>query len=79
MDLTDLKIAEKIHRLGLFVPTVTVKYEGNYDYLLRMPVYSLTDEKLTELLNLIKEQKAKLDKTISLKLEEMWTNDVKEL
>ena len=44
-----------------------------------MPVYSLTDEKLTELLNLIKEQKAKLDKTISLKLEEMWTNDVKEL
>ena len=31
MDLTDLKIAEKIHRLGLFVPAVTVKYEGNFD------------------------------------------------
>ncbi|MGN1326472.1 MAG: hypothetical protein ACI4VQ_00065 [Clostridia bacterium] len=31
MDLTDLKIAEKIHRLGLFVPTITVKYEEDSD------------------------------------------------
>lgn len=31
MDLTDLKLAEKIHRLGLFVPTVTVKYKEDSD------------------------------------------------
>jgi len=66
-----VKDLEKIDRI--------IKYEGNYDYLLRMPVYSLTDEKLTELLNSIKERKAELDKTVSLKLEEMWTNDVMEL
>ena len=66
-----VKDLEKIEKI--------IKFEGNYDYLLRMPVYSLTDEKLTELLNLIKERKAELDKTISLKLEEMWVNDVKAL
>ena len=66
-----VKDLEKIERI--------IKLEGNYDYLLRMPVYSLTDEKLTELLNSIKERKAELDKIVSSKLEEMWANDVKEL
>ena len=66
-----VKDLEKIDRI--------IKFEGNYDYLLRMPVYSLTDEKLTELLNSIKERKAELDKIVSSKLEEMWTDDVKAL
>lgn len=38
-----------------------IKEDNNYDYLLRMPIHSLTEEKMQELLNRIKDRKKELD------------------
>lgn len=55
------------------------KIDDSYDFLLRMPIYSLTNEKVAELLKQIKESKAEY-KEIALRPEEdMWTNDLERI
>lgn len=53
--------------------------DGNYDYLLRMPIYSVSKEKLEELskeIEKIKADKINLEKT---KVEDIWKQELKEL
>jgi DNA topoisomerase-2 len=51
----------------------------SYDFLLRMPIYSLTKEKMNELRDEIKLQKGLLDKYKNAEVKEMWREDLEEL
>ena len=55
------------------------KVDGNYDYLLRIPIYQLTKEKIDELKEEIKNKKAEYDKVKNETIENMWLEDLKEL
>lgn len=56
------------------------KDENNsYDYILRMPIHSLTREKFTELLNLIKQLAAQLQELKVRPVSDMWKEDIKNL
>jgi DNA topoisomerase-2 len=59
---------DKIHRI-----------DGNYNYLLSMPIHSLTHEKLEELKKMIDEKKAEYKETKETSIQTMWLNDLHEL
>jgi len=50
--------------------------EGSYDFLLRMPIYSLTEEKVQELLTQIKSGKAEYGTVAGTDETTMWNNDL---
>lgn len=52
------------------------KEEGSYDYLLRMPIHSLTKEKMEELMNKIKGKKEELDYYKKTTTEVEWLKDL---
>ena len=56
-----------------------IRLNGSYDYLLNMPIHSLTAEKLDELKERIKELKARFDAAKATTAEAMWLGDLKEL
>lgn len=56
-----------------------IKIDGNYDYLLRMPIHSLTTEKLAELKQQIIDTKAEFDKVKATTIQDMWLGDLHEL
>ena len=56
-----------------------IKIDGSYDYLLRMPIHSLTVEKLAELKQQILDTKAEFDKVKSTTIQDMWLGDLHEL
>ena len=66
-----IKQLEKIEKIQ--------KVDGNYDYLLRIPIYQLTKEKIDELKEEIKNKKAEYDKVKNETIENMWLEDLKEL
>lgn len=53
-----------------------IKYEGSYAYLLNLPVYNLTKEKLEEILKKIKEKKSELDEISSKELSVTWSEEL---
>ena len=53
--------------------------DNNYDYLLRMPIYNLTKEKVDELNTQLKEKKASFTKLKTTPIEEMWLIDLANL
>lgn len=55
------------------------KIDGSYDYLLAIPIYQLTAEKLEELKRQILEKKDLFKKTKETTAEAMWLGDLKEL
>lgn len=56
-----------------------IKVDDNYDYLLRMPLYSLTKEKLVEIKEKIKSVNDKLEEYKGMSLENLWLKDIEEL
>lgn len=56
-----------------------IKINDSYDYLLSMPMRSMTHENLNRLQDLIKSQKQKLDEIKNTTLENMWLKDLEEL
>ena len=56
-----------------------VKVDDNYDYLLRMPIYSLSKEKLKKIRDEIKELKKLYKDYLKKKLEDIWVDDLEEL
>ena len=50
--------------------------EDSYDYLLRMPLYSATKEKMLELKETIQSLKAELEELKARSIEEMWLSDI---
>lgn len=55
------------------------KVDGSYDFLLAMPIHSLTYEKLEELKKQIEDGKEKYKKTKETSINDMWLADLKEL
>jgi len=53
--------------------------DGSYEYLLQMPIHSLTQEKLEELKKLIEDGKEEYKKTKATTVQDMWLADLKEL
>jgi len=53
-----------------------IKLEDSYDYLLRMPIYSLTKEKLDEIKEKIKNLKSELNTLKGKSLEKLWEEDL---
>jgi DNA topoisomerase-2 len=70
--------AEILTQIKQISPTLKL-VDSNYDYLLRMPIYSVSKEKLAELakeIEKIKADKINLEKT---KVEDIWKQELKEL
>ncbi len=55
------------------------KIDGSFNYLLSMPIYTLTKERYEELLKQLESKKIELQKTESLKIKNMYLSDLKEL
>jgi DNA topoisomerase-2 len=53
-----------------------IKYEDSYDYLLKMPIYSLTLEKMEELKEQIMNKKQELADISSKEIQEIWFEDM---
>ena len=58
---------------------ITVKVQDSYDYLLNMPLYSLTLEKIKALTETLKNSKLKLRETQEKTLENFWLEDLEEI
>lgn len=58
---------------------ITVKVQDSYDYLLNMPLYSLTLEKIKALTETLKNSKLKLKETQEKTLENFWLEDLEEI
>lgn len=58
---------------------ITVKVQDSYDYLLNMPLYSLTLEKIKALTETLKNSKLKLRETQEKTLESFWLEDLEEI
>ena len=56
-----------------------LKIEDSYDYLLKMPIYSLTFEKIEELKQAIEELENKIVDLKNSTAEQIWLNDLKKL
>lgn len=56
-----------------------IEIDGSYEYLLRMPIYSLSAEVLEELKKEIADTKAEYDTVNKTTIQEMWMTDLKEL
>lgn len=56
-----------------------LKKDDSYEYLLKLPLYTLTIEKLDELKTQIKNKKTEFDIIKSKTIQEIWLNDLKEL
>ena len=56
-----------------------IKINDSYDYLLRMPLYSLTEEKIKELENEVNNLLKLKEETIKKELNEMWLEDLEEI
>ena len=54
-------------------------FDGSYEFLLQMPIYQLTYEKMEELKKQIEESKEEYKKTKDTSIEDMWLADLKEL
>jgi DNA topoisomerase-2 len=55
------------------------KIDGNFQYLIGMPIYSLTLEKYEELLKQVADKESELEETEKLHIVEMYKKDLKEL
>lgn len=58
---------------------ITVKVQDSYDYLLNMPLHSLTLEKIKALTETLKNSKLKLRETQEKTLENFWLEDLEEI
>lgn len=56
-----------------------IKVDGSYSYLLNMPIWSLTAEKMDELKDKVKGLKTEFETVKGTSPEAMWTDDLKEL
>ena len=56
-----------------------IKVNDSFDYLLKMPIYSLTSEKISELEKQLKETKDSLKELKETTPENLWTQDISEL
>lgn len=56
-----------------------IQFEGSYDYLLRMPIYSLTEEKMKELHAKIQDTKDELKKIEATSITTMWEEDLNKI
>lgn len=53
-----------------------IKVDNSYDYLLRMPIYSITEEKLKELKELVKKLKSDVQALMKKSEESIWMEDL---
>lgn len=50
--------------------------QKEYDYLLSMPIFNLTEEKVEELQKLLKDKRAEYDRLLEMHIFEIWNNDL---
>ncbi len=50
--------------------------DGDYDYLLRMPIWSLCEDKMRELEQVVKDKQEQLRKLESTKVQELWVQEL---
>ena len=56
-----------------------IKVDNTYEYLLRMPIYSLTQEKMSELLKDVETKENELYKVKNEEISETWEKEIKEV
>lgn len=65
------EIVSQIEAIGKITPD-----EGSYDFLLRMPIYSLTEEKVADLLKQINEGKEEYKEIMNTPESDLWLKDL---
>lgn len=68
------KIIEQLEK----VPKI-IKVDDSYDYLLKMPIYSITKEKMAEMAEQLKKLKDELKLTKSMEISDFWLIDLKDV
>ena len=53
--------------------------ENSYDYLIKMPIYNLTEDKIEEFQTILKNKKNELERIIALSPKDFWKNDIEEV
>ena len=71
---TDEQIAKQLDKVDKII-----KLNDSYDYLVNMPIRSMTKEKLDQLKELLKKLKDKLVETKSISAQDFWRSDLEEL
>ena len=56
-----------------------VKVQDSYDYLLKMPIYSLTKEKVEDLKNQALSKSSELEELKKMTKEQIWLKDLEEI
>ena len=56
-----------------------IRKDGSYEYLLQMPIHSLTKEKLTSLLETIKDGRNRMKEFGEMSIEQMWNADLRQM
>lgn len=74
--VSKMKKDEIISQLNLPENDRIITYEESYDYLLKMPIYSLTSEKLEELLNKIKNLQVELKTIKETHINDTWVKEL---
>ena len=62
--------------LGNEVKGVSEELINLYDYLIKLPLYDLSEEKIDELEKDINNNKLKLEELINLSIEDIWGNEL---
>ena len=70
---SDAQIAAQLEKADKIV-----KVDGSYDYLLSMPMKSMTGANLDRLKGQMKDLKAQLDRLKGMSAEELWQDDLNE-
>jgi DNA topoisomerase-2 len=78
MNVAESKIINTLEERGYDEDPKKLSDEGGYDYLLRMPVRSFTEEKVKQLQNDIKSNKQVLDNLVKTTEKEMWITELDE-
>ena len=71
-------IQEELENAG-YDKKINSKQESNYDYLIHMPIYSLTKEKISELEQTLSNKESQRDILESKTTKDLWSDDLSEL
>ena len=76
--MTQVDLVKKLVKRGYDEDPKKEECEGGYDYLLRMPIWSLTADKVRKLKNDIDSLQQKTDKLKATTEQEMWLRELDE-
>ena len=76
---TKLEVEIQLNTLGFLKLANTSNKETSYDYLVQMPIYSITKEKMLELKEKLDKKQLEHDTLFSKSIQNIWLDELREL